>query len=153
MSEEASQSLLTPQQELFCLKYIECKRNASEAYRQSYNCKRSSKNTVSTEAYKLLRNPYISHRLRQLFDIQAERLNVTTESAAAEYEEIRILARNSGDYSPAVSAITGKAKLFGLITDKSISSVTIEEKREKTETELKEELMARGLPVDSIFAK
>lgn len=153
MSDEKSQPLLTPQQELFCLKYIELKRNASEAYRQSYNCKKSSVNTVCTEAYKLLHNPYVAHRLRQLFDIQAERLNVTIESAAAEYEEIRILARNNGDYSPAVSAITGKAKLFGLITDKSTNAVTIEDKAEKTEEQIKEELISRGIPVENIFAK
>lgn len=148
-----TEGLLTQQQELFCQKYLECKRNASKAYRQSYNCEESSVNTVCTEAYKLLRNPYVAHRIGQLFDLQAERLNVTMESLADEYEEIRVLAKKAGDYSPAVSAITGKAKLFGLITDKTSTALIVEDKREKTEEELKEELKARGLPIDNIFAK
>lgn len=110
---------LTPQQELFCQKYLECKRNASEAYRQSYNCINSSQQTIWNESHVLMSNPYVTRRISQLFDIQAERLNVTMESLADEYEDIRVLAKKAGDYSPAISAITGKAKLFGLITDKS----------------------------------
>ncbi len=145
---------LTPQQELFCLKYFECKMNASEAYRQAYDCTESSFNTIRTEAYKLKQNPYVAHMLRQLFDTQAERLNVTMDSAAAEYEEIRILARNSGDYSPAVSAITGKAKLFGLITDKSEVKNTVDIKQSASDEDLDTELQARGLPpIESIFTK
>ncbi len=117
MSEE--KSLLTDKQELFCEKYFECKFVASEAYRQSYNCEKSSDNTIQTEAYKLLKNPYVAHRIHQLFDIQAERLNVTVDTINQEYEEIRVLAKKSGDYAPAVSAITGKAKLFGLLIEKN----------------------------------
>lgn len=118
MSEE-EKSLLTPMQELFCQKYFECKFNASEAYRQSYNAENSSDNTIWTNAYKLLRNTHVKHRIHELFDIQAERLNVTVDTINQEYEEIRALAKKSGDYAPAVSAITGKAKLFGLLVDKN----------------------------------
>ncbi len=153
MADEKLEQELTPQQDLFCMKYIECKRNASEAYRQSYNCEGSSDSTIWTNAHRLLHHTHVARRINQLFDEQAARLNVSMDSITEEYELVRNAAMKSGDYSPAVSAITGKAKLFGLITDKAINAITLEDKREKTEDEIKEELIARGIPVENIFAK
>lgn len=105
---------LTPQQELFAQNYMACKCNASEAYRQAYDCKESSVNTICTEAYKLLQNPYIAHRIEVLHKESAERNKVTVDSLTAEYEEIRNLAMTAKEYAPAVSAINGKAKIHGL---------------------------------------
>lgn len=108
---------LTDQQTLFCKKYIEYKGNASEAYRQAYNCKDSSYNTIKTEAYKLLQNPYLAHTIELLQAEHAERHKVTIDSLTAEYDEIKLLAIAKEDYSPAVSALNGKAKIHGF--DKS----------------------------------
>lgn len=139
---------LTPQQELFCQKYLECKRNASEAYRQSYNCENSAPQTIYNEAHKLLHHRYVARRIRQLFDFQAERLNVTMESLTDEYEQARAAAMRAGEYSPAISATTGKAKLFGLIVDKVQELPPLASKED-----LMEEAVKRGIPVESIFSK
>ncbi len=104
---------LTHQQSLFCQKYIECKGNASEAYRQSYNCENASVNTIGTEAYKLLQNPYIAHKIESLQAEHKQRHMVTVDSLTAEYEEIRLKALADAEYAPAISAINGKAKIHG----------------------------------------
>lgn len=137
---------LTPQQEDFCIQYFLCKRNATEAYRQAYNCEGSSENTIRTNAYRLIRNTYVSHTIRKMFDQQAERLNVTTEGLTEEYEEARALAKQAGEYSPMVAAITGKAKLHGLITDKSETKNKTDISILPTREELIAEAEKRGLP-------
>ncbi len=139
-------SNLTPQQEDFCIQYFLCKKNASEAYRQAYNAENMDARTIWAEASRLKAHPSVAIRIQQLFDIQAERLNVTMESLTEEYEEARMLAKNAGEYSPVVAAITGKAKLHGLITDKSENKSKIDISLPKTREELIAEAEKRGLP-------
>ena len=56
---------LTQKQENFCQEFIKCG-NASEAYRKAYNCKKMKPETVTDSASKLLKNPYITHRVEVL---------------------------------------------------------------------------------------
>ena len=109
---------LTPQQEKFCQKYIECRGNATEAYRQSYDCKESSYNTIKTEAYKLLQNPYLTHTIEMLQAKHAERHAVTVDSLTEELDEAKNFAYTEKQTAAAVSAIMGKAKIHGF--DKQI---------------------------------
>lgn len=104
---------LTPQQELFCQNYIKNKCNASEAYRQSYNCAESNNNTIWHESCLLLQHPNVAPRIQFLQAEAAERNKVSVDSLTAEYDEIKILAMAEKDYSPAVSAVNGKAKIHG----------------------------------------
>ncbi len=113
---------LTHQQQLFCQKYIECKGNASEAYRQSYDCEESSDNTIKTEAYKLLQNPYLTHTIEVLQAEAAKRNEVTVDSLTAEYEQVRVLALEAAEYNPVIAAINGKAKIHGF--DKASLALT-----------------------------
>lgn len=109
---------LTPKQENFCQKYIELG-NASEAYRQSYDCQNMSDDTISKEAHELLNNPKITPRLDELQSIHAKRHNVTVDSLISELEEVRKLAlvpqgeNGSLQLNVAVNAIMGKAKILG----------------------------------------
>jgi phage terminase small subunit len=109
---------LTVQQQLFCQKYIECKGNASEAYRQSYNCENSNNHTIRNEAYLLLQNPDISLTIETLQLEHAERHKVTIDSLTAELEELKQLSKEDKQYSAGVSAVMGKAKIHGF--DKTI---------------------------------
>ena len=113
---------LTHQQQLFCEKYIECKGNASEAYRQSYNCETASNNTIRTDAYKLLQSPYIIHTIELLQAEHAKRHEVTVDSLTSEYEQVRLLALDAAELNPAIAAINGKAKLHGF--DKASLALT-----------------------------
>jgi len=56
---------LTPKQEKFCNLYVELG-NASEAYRQSYSCKRMKTETVHRKAVELMANGKITARVREL---------------------------------------------------------------------------------------
>jgi hypothetical protein len=68
----------------------------------------------------------IRKRTAELMEQAAERTLVTIDSVTAELEEARAKALIYGQVGPAVSASLGKAKLHGLITDKSETKVTLE---------------------------
>lgn len=105
---------LTPKQEAFALAYFETG-NAAEAYRRAYDVSENAKDHwLYVEASQLLDHPDIALRLEAL-QAQAEKLSLfTRQKAIEEYEEARMLALQSGAASAAVSATTGKVKLFGL---------------------------------------
>lgn len=108
---------LTVKQESFCLAYIETG-NASEAYRQVYNCSRMKPATINRKAAELLENGKITARLEELQAEHRKRHDVTVDSITAEYEEARQLAIEMGQPSAAVAASTGKARLHGIVIDK-----------------------------------
>lgn len=56
---------LTIKQENFCNYYLECG-NAAEAYRRAYNAERMKDESVWIEASKLLNNPKVSLRVKEL---------------------------------------------------------------------------------------
>jgi phage terminase small subunit len=70
---------LTPKQEAFCLAYIETS-NASEAYRQAYDCQRMKPETVSRNAKALLDNNKIATRLAEIRQPVLERAQITLET-------------------------------------------------------------------------
>lgn len=105
---------LTEKQEAFSLAFLETG-NAAEAYRRAYDVAPDAKDGwLYVEACQLLDNPKIALRLKELRD-QAERLSIfTLQAAMEEFEEARQAALREGQAAAAVSATTGKVKLFGL---------------------------------------
>lgn len=110
---------LTPKQEKFCQLYIELG-NASEAYRQSYDCSKMKSESVNRLAKSLLDNIKITSRISELQNNHAKRHQITVDDLLAELEEVRTLALiPSGEHGTlqlnvAVNAIMGKAKILGL---------------------------------------
>lgn len=110
---------LTPKQEKFCQKYIETG-NASEAYRQSYDCENMKDETINSRAKELLKNGPITVRINELQNKHAKRHAITVDTLLAELEEVRQLAlvpkgdNGAVQLNVAVNAIMGKAKLLGL---------------------------------------
>lgn len=115
---------LTPKQRAFALAYVETG-NASEAYRRSYDAENCSAETVKVEASRLLDNPNVALTIVALQAEARERTMVTVESLTKELDEDRELARKLEMPAAAVSAVMGKAKLHGLITDKSKTETTL----------------------------
>jgi len=105
---------LTPKQEAFALRYFELG-NAAEAYRQSHDVEPDNMaGWVYTEARRLVRDPRIALRLKELRQ-RAEDVSMYSKTMALrEYEKARKNAAKAGQHSAAVSAINGKVKLFGL---------------------------------------
>lgn len=109
---------LTAKQEQFCQEYLKNKCNASEAYRQSYNCEKSSDQVIWNEACVLMHNHDVAIRIQNLQAEAAKRNEVTLDSLTEELNEAKEFAYQEKQTSAAVSAIMGKAKIHGF--DKQI---------------------------------
>ena len=108
---------LTPKQESFCQKFIELG-NASEAYRQSYNCERMKTSTINSRAKDLRKDGPITARIGELQAEHKERHKLTVDDLVIELEEARKVAKDEGAASAMVAATMGKAKILGFLTDK-----------------------------------
>jgi phage terminase small subunit len=109
---------LTPKQEAFALNYVEIG-NATEAYRQSYNAENMSDEATRVEACRTLANPNIALRVAELQTAAQERTLVTVESITRELDEAKQLATTMKNPTALTTAIMGKAKVNGLLLDKS----------------------------------
>lgn len=115
---------LTPKQEAFARAYVETG-NASEAYRRAYDAENSSPETIKVEASRLLDNPNVALTVVGLQEVARERTLVTIETLTKELDEDRTMARSLDMPAAAISAVMGKAKLHGLITDKTKNDTTL----------------------------
>ena len=104
---------LTIKQEKFCNLYIEIG-NASEAYRQSYNCEKMKPESVNIKAFELLNNGKITLRIDELRSELAERHDITKDTLITELEEARQIAKETAKAASMVSATMGKARILGL---------------------------------------
>jgi phage terminase small subunit len=109
---------MTPKQEAFAQAYVETG-NASEAYRRAYDAEDMKPESIHVTASKLLSNPKVALRVDALQAKHAKRHDITIDSITRELDEDRKGAREANQYSAAISAVMGKAKLHGLIVDKA----------------------------------
>jgi phage terminase small subunit len=110
---------LTPKQEAFVLAYLETG-NATESYRRAYGAKGWTENALNVEACKMMKNPKVALRIDAAREKVAAKQAITVETLVEELNEARIVALSSPrGASAAVSATLGKAKLLGLIIDRS----------------------------------
>lgn len=116
---------LTIKQERFCMVYIETG-NASEAYRQAYNAENMKESSINVNASKLLADAKVALRIKELKLGHAKRHELTIDDLVDELEEARqaALLAESPQSSAAVSATMGKAKLLGLVVDKTDIKLT-----------------------------
>ena len=104
---------LTIKQEKFANIYIELG-NASEAYRQSYNCEKMKPESVNIKAFELLNNGKVTLRVDELRNELAKRHDITKDTLIIELEEARQMAKDTAKASSMVSATMGKARILGL---------------------------------------
>lgn len=108
---------LTPKQEAFAQAYVETG-NASEAYRRAYDAENMKPTTIMVKACNTLAMDKIRARVGVLQGEALERHEMTVDVIAELLMEDRDFAREEGAASAAVSATTGLAKLYGLLSDK-----------------------------------
>lgn len=108
---------MTPKQALFIELYLES-HNASDAYKRAYNSKAAA-NTIHRKAYELLKHPEVKKELETIKAQAQVRNQVTIDSILLELEQARTLALDNAQCSAAVTATMSKAKLLGLVVDKS----------------------------------
>ena len=105
---------LTPKQEQFCRKFIECG-NQSEAYRYAYDVGENTQpETVWVNASQLMTDTKVAQRVLELQKAATERTLVTVESITAELNESRALAIEQDNPAEMTKASMAKAKLHGL---------------------------------------
>ena len=115
---------LTDKQEAACQAYIEVSGNQSEAYRRAYNTENMTQRTIWTAASELFRSPHVTSRVLKLLEEHRERHNVTVDTITVELDEARDLARVEKLPAAMTGAVMGKAKIHGLITEKSKVDLT-----------------------------
>ena len=108
---------LTMKQHKFIDEYIKIG-NASEAYRRSYDCKKSSNKTISIEATKLINNPSVALAVKR----EKERINRASRLGSKEIEDnlFSIYERSleTDQLNTARACMMDVAKLNGLIINK-----------------------------------
>lgn len=111
---------LTPKQEAFALAYVETG-NASEAYRRAYNAVNMKPEVIANKASALLKRGDVRVRVEMAQAKAVERHETTVDDILRELEEARALAAGGEKPQPAamVAASMGKAKLLGMLTDKT----------------------------------
>lgn len=116
---------LTGRQEAFCQKYVECG-NASEAYRVVFaSTRKDDSKYISKRADVIMKGVGVAERIAELRAHHAQRHDVTIDTITQELIEDREFARQQGNSGAAITATLGKAKLHGLMTDKSEHKVTL----------------------------
>ncbi len=112
---------LTPKQQRFVHAYLKTG-NASEAYRQAYDCNGSADTTINRNAHALLQNDKIAARVEQLEQEAAEVARLDKSMVLAGLLQT---ARNAEKWEQAGPAarcweLLGKALQGGLFTDRSL---------------------------------
>ncbi|RWB26914.1 terminase small subunit [Mesorhizobium sp.] len=111
---------LTAKQEAFAVAYVEMG-NGSKAYRQSHDVGADTKpETVWSNASRLLADSKVAARVKELQAEARELLMVSVGTLTDELEQARLKAMaDDKGASAAVSATMGKAKLHGLLVEKT----------------------------------
>lgn len=92
--------------------------NPSQAYINAYNPQRASKNTIKSQAQKILNKPYISHTIDEIRKEQQKEINYTVQDNFNELDIGAKAAMSEGNLSAYIKAIELKGKLLGFFTDK-----------------------------------
>jgi phage terminase small subunit len=109
---------LTLKQEKWCLVYLETG-NASEAYRQAYDCQNMKPETIGRRAKELLDNSKIKAHLAEL----KETLDISPQRALKIYAKAIRMAEDKGDAATMKGLGDSIAKLAGMLDDKGVESV------------------------------
>ena len=108
---------LTPKERDFALAYIETG-SATKAYRQAYD-HNGNDATARRCGHAVLHRSKVAALVTDLQVEHRERHKVTVDGLTWELEKARILAMDARNAAAAVQAIMGKAKLHGLLVDRT----------------------------------
>ena len=113
-------SELTEKQAAFARAYVECKGNASEAYRRAYDAQNMSAEAIYVEACRLLQHPNVALTVETLQAKHQKRHEITVEKLTSMAVAAYDLAMDEKCNAPAaaVSALLAIGKLHGLVVDK-----------------------------------
>ncbi len=108
---------LTAKQEAFIRAYLKCG-NASEAYRQAYDCKTMKAETVTRSAHELMQHPNISARVAAYQAKANEKAGITLASHLERLAHLSAVAEDLSQISASVKAEELRAKASGLYVER-----------------------------------
>ena len=108
---------LTVKEQLFSMTYVESG-NATKAYQEAYN-HNGNTSTAQKEGFTVLHRPLVQAAIAELQANHRKRHQINVDKIIADLEKARLLAMESRNPSAAVSASMAKAKLAGLLVDKT----------------------------------
>ena len=138
---------LTLKQQNFARAYLECKGNASAAYRQAYNTANMTDKSVTELASVLMSNIKVASMIDSLQSDARERHKTTVDSITTTLREAQEIARNGGNANALTAAAMGEAKLHGLLVDKTEE---VKPMADMTPTELEDELEQIQTELDAL---
>lgn len=115
---------LTFKQEKFA-ELVASSEGQSEAYRKAYDAQNMNDNVISVEASRLMENPKITLRIKELRGPVITKTHKALEILLAELDELKKAAMAKEQYSTAVNAVMGQAKLLGLDKQVIEGAVTV----------------------------
>lgn len=115
---------LTSKQEAFCAAFIEV-RDASAAYRRTYDASKMTAKSVNESASRLLKNVKVAARVSELSRVVVEDTLLTVESHLARLKNLSEAAESEGKYAAAVTAEMARGKVQGFYIDKIQAEVTV----------------------------
>ena len=113
----ARKKALTPKESTFARLYVETG-NATEAYRQAYD-HNGNDATACRGAHDVLHRQTVAAYVGDLQAEHRERHKVTVDQLTDQLEKARQVAMDARNAAAAVQAIMGKAKLHGLLVDRT----------------------------------
>ena len=113
----ARKKALTPKESTFARLYVETG-NATEAYRQAYD-HNGNDATACRGAHDVLHRQTVAAYVANLQAEHRERHKVTVDQLTDQLEKARQAAMDNRNAAAAVQAIMGKAKLHGLLVDRT----------------------------------
>ncbi len=108
---------LTNKQQAFCREYVKDSNGSQAAIRAGY-----SKAGSTVRGSELLTNRKVTLEISRIQAGLAQEVGYSVEQCQAEYEQARVHAVTLNQPSAEVSAITGKARLYGMDKDHEIGS-------------------------------
>ena len=114
---------LTNKQQKFLLTYITNGNNATDAYKQAYDCKSMKPESINVEASKLLKNPKVTlwaeFAKKNIQNVIVDEIKYSAKDCFLELDEVQQRAKeDKGNYSQEIKAIELKGKLAGHFIDK-----------------------------------
>ena len=114
---------LTPKQQQFVLHYTINGGNATESYKNAYDCKGMKDTSINVEASKLLKNPNVSLWIKQaesnVQQVFEDEIKYSAKDCFDELAEVQARAKKKGgNYQHEIKAIELKGKLGGLFVDR-----------------------------------
>ena len=108
--------------ERFVQEYVANGRNGKDAYMAAFP--KSGKSAARGSASRLLSRAEVKSRIAEMQGKSAEHSQVTLENLIKEAADIQRAAMDANSYAAAISALTAKAKLCGLLVERTQSEST-----------------------------